>query len=90
MAPEWRHASVGEGVGSADGRDGLCGQVSSPVLPCLTGRSPPTARDRDTPFRQVLVWAPTITAVAVAAASVVVDQWVLRPKPAGPSNVPGG
>jgi hypothetical protein len=45
----------------------------------VTGRPLPTARDRDTPFRQVFVWA-TITAAAVAAATVIVDQWVLRTK----------
>jgi hypothetical protein len=45
----------------------------------VTGRDLPTARDRDTPFRQVLVWA-TITAAAVAAAGVIVDRLALRPK----------
>jgi Protein of unknown function (DUF4235) len=44
-----------------------------------TGRPLPTARDRDTPFRQVLVWA-TVTAAAIAASNVIVDQRVLRPK----------
>jgi Protein of unknown function (DUF4235) len=43
----------------------------------ITGRELPTARDRDVPFRQVLAWA-CITAAAVAAADVIVDQFVLR------------
>ena len=42
-----------------------------------TGRELPTARDRNTPFRQVLVWA-TVTAAAMSAATVVVDQFALR------------
>ena len=41
-----------------------------------TGRELPTARDRN-PFRQVLVWA-TLTAAAMSAATVVVDQFALR------------
>lgn len=43
----------------------------------VTGRELPTARDRDVPFRQVLLWA-TITGAALAAATVIVDQVVLR------------
>jgi hypothetical protein len=42
-----------------------------------TGRELPTARDHNTPFRQVLVWA-TVTAAAMSAATVVVDQFALR------------
>jgi hypothetical protein len=42
-----------------------------------TGRELPTARDRNVPFRQVLVWA-TVTAAAMSAATVVVDQFALR------------
>jgi hypothetical protein len=42
-----------------------------------TGRALPTARDRNAPFRQVLVWA-TVTAAAMSAATVVVDQFALR------------
>ena len=42
-----------------------------------TGRELPTARDRNAPFRQVLVWA-TLTAAAMSAATVVVDQFALR------------
>ena len=42
-----------------------------------TGRELPTARDQNVPFRQVLVWA-TVTGTALAAATVVVDQFVLR------------
>lgn len=42
-----------------------------------TGRELPTARDRDAPFRQVLVWA-TVTAAALSAATVIVDQVALR------------
>ncbi len=42
-----------------------------------TGRELPTARDRDVPFRQVLVWA-TVTGAALAAATVLVDQVALR------------
>jgi hypothetical protein len=45
----------------------------------VTGRALPTARDRDASFRQVFVWT-TLTAAAVAATSVIVDQWVLRPR----------
>jgi Protein of unknown function (DUF4235) len=45
----------------------------------VTGRALPTARDREAPFRQVFVWT-TLTAAAVAATTVIVDQWVLRPK----------
>ena len=43
-----------------------------------TGRPLPTARDRDVPFRRIMVWA-TDTAAAVTVASVVVDRVVLRP-----------
>jgi len=42
-----------------------------------TGRELPTARDRNVPFRQVLVWA-TVTGAALAAATVIVDQFALR------------
>jgi hypothetical protein len=45
-----------------------------------TGRELPTARDRDVPFRQVLVWA-TVTAAALSATTVVVDHFVLRREP---------
>jgi hypothetical protein len=45
-----------------------------------TGRELPTARDRNVPFRQVLVWA-TVTAAAVTAATVIVDQVALRREP---------
>ena len=43
-----------------------------------TGRALPTARDRDVPFRRILVWA-AVSAAAVAVANVVVDRVVLRP-----------
>jgi Protein of unknown function (DUF4235) len=42
-----------------------------------TGRVLPTARDRDTPIRQVLVWA-SVTGAALSAATVIVDQVALR------------
>jgi Protein of unknown function (DUF4235) len=42
-----------------------------------TGRELPTARDRDASFREVLVWA-TATGAALAAATVIVDQFALR------------
>jgi hypothetical protein len=42
-----------------------------------TGRELPTARDRNVPFRQVLVWA-TVTGAALSAATVIVDQFALR------------
>ena len=42
-----------------------------------TGRELPTARDRNVPFRQVLVWA-TVTGAALTAATVIVDQVALR------------
>jgi Protein of unknown function (DUF4235) len=44
-----------------------------------TGSALPTARDRDVPFRQALVWA-SVTAAAVAASNVAVDRVVLRPR----------
>ena len=40
-----------------------------------TGREPPTARNRNVPFRQVLVWA-TVTGAALTAVTVIVDQFV--------------
>lgn len=43
----------------------------------FTGRELPTARDRNVPFRQVMVWA-TVTGAALSAATVVVDQFALR------------
>ena len=43
-----------------------------------TGRALPTARDRDVPFRRIMVWA-AVSAAAVAVANVVVDRVVLRP-----------
>jgi hypothetical protein len=45
-----------------------------------TGREPPTARDRDVPFRRVVAWA-AVTAAAVAMANVAVDRFVLRREP---------
>lgn len=42
-----------------------------------TGRELPTARDRNVPFRRVLVWA-TVTGAALSAATVIVDQFALR------------
>jgi Protein of unknown function (DUF4235) len=42
-----------------------------------TGRELPTARDRNVPLREVLVWA-TVTGAALAAATVIVDQVALR------------
>jgi hypothetical protein len=48
-----------------------------------TGRELPTARDRNVPFRQVLVWA-TVTGAALSAATVIVDQFALRRE--SPSN----
>jgi hypothetical protein len=42
-----------------------------------TGREIPTARDRSTPFRQVLVWA-AVTGAALSAATVIVDELALR------------
>src|SRR5262249_47655589 len=42
----------------------------------LTGRPLPTARDRDVPFRQVMVWA-SVTGAALSAATVLVDQFAL-------------
>ena len=44
-----------------------------------TGHAPPTARDRAAPFRRVAAWA-AVTAGSVAAANVVADRLVLRPK----------
>jgi hypothetical protein len=43
----------------------------------FTGRELPTARDRNVPFRQVMVWA-TVTGAALSAVTVVVDQFALR------------
>ncbi len=43
-----------------------------------TGRPLPTARDRDVPFRRVMVWA-AVSAAAVGVADVLVDRVVLRP-----------
>ncbi len=43
-----------------------------------TGAALPTARDRDVPFRRIVVWA-AVSAAAVAVANVVVDRVVLRP-----------
>ena len=43
-----------------------------------TGAVLPTARDRDVPFRRIVVWA-AVSAAAVAVANVVVDRVVLRP-----------
>jgi hypothetical protein len=43
------------------------------------GRPVPTARDPDVPFRRIVLWA-AVAAAAVAAAHVVVDRVVLRPK----------
>ena len=45
----------------------------------VTGRELPTARDRNVPFRQVIVWA-SVTAAAIAAANVMADRLALRPK----------
>ena len=45
-----------------------------------TGRKPPTARDRDVPFRRILAWA-AATAAAVAVANVAVDRFALRREP---------
>ena len=45
-----------------------------------TGREPPTARDRDVPFRRILAWA-AATAAAVAVANVAVDRFALRHEP---------
>ena len=45
-----------------------------------TGREPPTARDRDVPFGQVLAWAAAMAA-AVAMANVAVDRFALRHQP---------
>ena len=42
-----------------------------------TGHLPPTARDRNVPFRRILVWA-AVSAAAVAVANVAVDRFVLR------------
>jgi Protein of unknown function (DUF4235) len=42
-----------------------------------TGSELPTARDRDASFREVLIWA-TVTGAALAAATVIVDQFALR------------
>lgn len=53
----------------------------------VTGRPLPTARDRATPFRQVLVWV-TVKAAAIAAADVIVDQVVLRPRHARDNVTP--
>ena len=47
---------------------------------CVTGQVPPTARDRDVPFRRILAWA-AVSAAAVAVANVVVDRVVLRHGP---------
>ena len=44
-----------------------------------TGRPIPTARETDIAFRRIVLWA-AIAAAAVAAADVVVDRVVLRPK----------
>jgi len=43
----------------------------------VTGRVPPTARDRTVPFRRVVVWA-ALSAAAVAIADVAADRFVLR------------
>ena len=48
-----------------------------------TGRALPTARERDVPFRRVMVWA-AVSAAAVWVANVLVDRVVLRP-PARPN-----
>jgi hypothetical protein len=53
-----------------------------------TGRPLPTARDRAAPFRQVLLWA-AVTAAAIAAADVIVDQLVLRPRQTKDNSPPG-
>ena len=45
-----------------------------------TGHTPPTARDRDVPFRRILAWA-AVSAAAVAAADVAVDWVALRREP---------
>ena len=44
-----------------------------------TGREIPTARDRNVPFRRVILWA-AVSAAAVAIANVVADRVVLRPR----------
>ena len=45
-----------------------------------TGHAPPTARDLGVPFRQTIAWA-AVTAGGVAAATIIADRVVLRPKP---------
>ena len=50
-----------------------------------TGHAPPTARDRSVPLRRAAAWA-AVTAGSVAAANVLVDRLVLRPK--APSRMP--
>jgi hypothetical protein len=44
-----------------------------------TGHSAPTARDPDVPYRRIIAWA-AVTAAAVAAANIVADRVVLRPR----------
>jgi hypothetical protein len=44
-----------------------------------TGHAPPTARDRDVPFRRTIAWA-AVTAAAVAVANIIADRVVLRPR----------
>jgi hypothetical protein len=53
-----------------------------------TRRELPTARTRDVPFRQVLFWT-GVTAAALSAATVIVDQYALRresPSPLSPTG----
>jgi hypothetical protein len=45
----------------------------------VTGHAPPTARDRDVPYRRIMAWA-AVTAAAVAAANPVADRAALRPR----------